>query len=206
MFLTVFHSWWNGLCSFMPLTPTLKSLDFVRGMGPSKSVIFLALQGHNNLGNNFFIQCYMYFGMQLSRFWPLCIYDEHGQKFHWSRSGLIILGIFSKYYGQKITNRLEISPWWPSGGGGSKAVSSRHQGASTDIPRITLKLQSSENFLSCIKSFWTLDKNILFKDRRLHARFFVSYLTWHCLLRYEQRICLEPDPLSSKLILYSINT
>ncbi len=30
----------------------------------------------------------LFFGMQLSRFWPLCIYDEHGQKFHWSRTGL----------------------------------------------------------------------------------------------------------------------
>ena len=34
----------------------------------------------------------IYFGMQLSRFWPLCIYDEHGQKFHWSRTGLHDIG------------------------------------------------------------------------------------------------------------------
>ncbi len=38
-------------------------------------------------GNNFLFNV-MYFGMQLSRFWPLCIYDEHGQKIHWSRTGL----------------------------------------------------------------------------------------------------------------------
>ncbi len=30
----------------------------------------------------------IFFGLQLSRLWPLCTYDEHGQKFHWSHTGL----------------------------------------------------------------------------------------------------------------------
>ena len=35
-------------------------MDFVHGAGPSNSVRFLALKGHNDLGNKFVIQCYIF--------------------------------------------------------------------------------------------------------------------------------------------------
>ncbi len=49
---------------------------------------------------------------------------------------------------------------------------------------------------TCYKlSNWLLP--IWFEDRRVQARFFVSYLTPLRVVRYAQRIWLEPDSLSS---------